>query len=320
MAVLEKGKVAGAHQLSGAVMNPSAIRELFPDDDSWPHYGEVEGERVYFMLNQEARDPAEARCRRRSATTATTSSRSPSSTAGWPRRPRRRARTSCPRPSAQKLLVEDGVVRRRPHRRQGPRQGGRREGQLRARLRRHRQGDRARRGLLGPPDRRRAEGPRPRGEGPAGVGARRQGGVGGRAAARQGHPHARLAAAPAGQVQGVRRLVDLRHEPRGRGPNASRSASSSGSTGPTRGSRPTTCCRSSSCTRSCARSSRAASAWAGARRRSPRAATGRCPRCTRPAWSICGDAGGMVNVPRAEGHPLRDQVRDARGGDDLPRS
>ena len=32
------------------------------------------------------------------------------------------------------------------------------------------------------------------------------------------------------------------------------------------------------------RSSRAASAWRGARRRSPRAATGRCPRCTRPAW------------------------------------
>ena len=44
VAVLEKGKVAGAHQLSGAVMNPSAIRELFPDDDSWPSYGEVEGE------------------------------------------------------------------------------------------------------------------------------------------------------------------------------------------------------------------------------------------------------------------------------------
>src|SRR3954466_10929022 len=41
VAVLEKGKVAGAHQLSGAVMNPSAIRELLPADDSWPHYGEV---------------------------------------------------------------------------------------------------------------------------------------------------------------------------------------------------------------------------------------------------------------------------------------
>src|SRR5919201_6896033 len=30
VAVLEKGKVAGAHQLSGAVMNPSAIRALLP--------------------------------------------------------------------------------------------------------------------------------------------------------------------------------------------------------------------------------------------------------------------------------------------------
>jgi len=51
VAVIEKGKVAGAHQLSGAVMNPGAIRELFPDDDSWPDYGPVEGETVYFMVN-----------------------------------------------------------------------------------------------------------------------------------------------------------------------------------------------------------------------------------------------------------------------------
>ena len=57
VAVLEKGKVAGAHQLSGAVMNPSAIRELFPDDDSWPHYGEVGGERVYFMPNKKRAIP-----------------------------------------------------------------------------------------------------------------------------------------------------------------------------------------------------------------------------------------------------------------------
>src|SRR6266545_5432373 len=52
VAVLEKGKVAGAHQLSGAVMNPTSIRELFPEDDSWPHYGEVHGEAVHFMLNR----------------------------------------------------------------------------------------------------------------------------------------------------------------------------------------------------------------------------------------------------------------------------
>src|ERR671926_162246 len=52
VAVIEKGKVAGAHQLSGAVMNPVSITQLFPDDDSWPHYGPVEGESVYFMLNR----------------------------------------------------------------------------------------------------------------------------------------------------------------------------------------------------------------------------------------------------------------------------
>ena len=57
VAVVEKGKVAGAHQLSGAVMNPSAIRELFPDDESWPHYGEVKGERVYFMPNKKRAIP-----------------------------------------------------------------------------------------------------------------------------------------------------------------------------------------------------------------------------------------------------------------------
>jgi electron-transferring-flavoprotein dehydrogenase len=52
VAVLEKGKVAGAHQLSGGVMNPGPIRELLPDDQDWPHYGEVSGEAVYFMANR----------------------------------------------------------------------------------------------------------------------------------------------------------------------------------------------------------------------------------------------------------------------------
>src|SRR3954465_12486200 len=52
VAVLEKGKVAGAHQLSGAVMNPSSIQQLFPEmgPEDWPNYGEVKDERVYFTL------------------------------------------------------------------------------------------------------------------------------------------------------------------------------------------------------------------------------------------------------------------------------
>src|SRR5919112_3893492 len=57
VAVIEKGKVAGAHQLSGAVMNPLSIRELFPEDDSWPHYGPVSKETVYFMLNRKRAVP-----------------------------------------------------------------------------------------------------------------------------------------------------------------------------------------------------------------------------------------------------------------------
>ena len=54
VAVIEKGRVAGAHQLSGGVMNPSAIRELLPDDDSWPHFGEVKNETVYFCTKRRA--------------------------------------------------------------------------------------------------------------------------------------------------------------------------------------------------------------------------------------------------------------------------
>lgn len=57
VAVIEKGRVAGAHQLSGGVMNPSAIRELLPDDDSWPHWGEVSKETVYFMPNRKRAVP-----------------------------------------------------------------------------------------------------------------------------------------------------------------------------------------------------------------------------------------------------------------------
>src|SRR3954466_11138730 len=53
VAVVEKGKACGAHNLSGAIMRPSAMKELFPDVDpsDWPTYGEVPGEAVYGMLS-----------------------------------------------------------------------------------------------------------------------------------------------------------------------------------------------------------------------------------------------------------------------------
>jgi electron-transferring-flavoprotein dehydrogenase len=53
VAVIEKGKACGAHNLSGAMMRPSGLQELFPDLDpsDWPTYGTVERDSVYWMLS-----------------------------------------------------------------------------------------------------------------------------------------------------------------------------------------------------------------------------------------------------------------------------
>ncbi len=55
MAVLEKGKEIGSHALSGAVLDPRALRELFPDD--WrqaPLEGEVEREHLLWLTERRA--------------------------------------------------------------------------------------------------------------------------------------------------------------------------------------------------------------------------------------------------------------------------
>jgi electron-transferring-flavoprotein dehydrogenase len=52
VAVLEKGKQPGSHLLSGAVVNPRALRRLFRERkriDEMPFYGPVDGEAVYFL-------------------------------------------------------------------------------------------------------------------------------------------------------------------------------------------------------------------------------------------------------------------------------
>src|SRR5215218_3214357 len=56
VAVIEKGKVTGAHLLSGANMRPSAMRELFPDLDpsEWPVYQEVTKDAVYLLTKRRA--------------------------------------------------------------------------------------------------------------------------------------------------------------------------------------------------------------------------------------------------------------------------
>ncbi len=51
VAVADKGKTAGSHLLSGAVMRPGPLKALFPDtaDEDFPTYGAVTGEAVYLM-------------------------------------------------------------------------------------------------------------------------------------------------------------------------------------------------------------------------------------------------------------------------------
>ena len=55
VALVEKGRNAGSHLMSGAVMRPSAMRELLPDvkPEDWPFsHGQVEKDAVYFMTKR----------------------------------------------------------------------------------------------------------------------------------------------------------------------------------------------------------------------------------------------------------------------------
>jgi electron-transferring-flavoprotein dehydrogenase len=54
VAVIEKGKACGAHNLSGAMMRPSGLKELFGDLDpsEWPTYGTIDKDSVYWMLSE----------------------------------------------------------------------------------------------------------------------------------------------------------------------------------------------------------------------------------------------------------------------------
>jgi electron-transferring-flavoprotein dehydrogenase len=57
VAVLEKGKQPGSHLLSGAVVNPRALRRLFGEGlrmEDLPSYGPVHGESVYVLTKRSA--------------------------------------------------------------------------------------------------------------------------------------------------------------------------------------------------------------------------------------------------------------------------
>ena len=93
VAVIEKAKTCGGHNLSGAVMRPAPLQELFPDvsREDWRKegfaFGEVTKEAVYMLPS--GKSPPGSRPRRRSRTTATRSSPSPrwrASSSAWPRR------------------------------------------------------------------------------------------------------------------------------------------------------------------------------------------------------------------------------------------
>jgi electron-transferring-flavoprotein dehydrogenase len=59
VAVVEKAKACGAHNLSGATMRPSGLQELFPDLEpkDWPTYGQVRKDAVYWMLGPSSAVP-----------------------------------------------------------------------------------------------------------------------------------------------------------------------------------------------------------------------------------------------------------------------
>ncbi|MGZ4339994.1 MAG: NAD(P)/FAD-dependent oxidoreductase, partial [Gaiellaceae bacterium] len=57
VALLEKGKQPGSHLLSGAVVDPRALRRLFGDRlrmDELPSFGPVHGESVYVLTRRAA--------------------------------------------------------------------------------------------------------------------------------------------------------------------------------------------------------------------------------------------------------------------------
>src|SRR3954453_18496737 len=59
VALVEKGKGPGSPLLSGAMMRPSAMKELFPDvpEEEWPTYGTVKKDTAYLLPNSKRAIP-----------------------------------------------------------------------------------------------------------------------------------------------------------------------------------------------------------------------------------------------------------------------
>jgi electron-transferring-flavoprotein dehydrogenase len=111
VALVEKGKATGSHLLSGAMMDPSALRTLFPDTDEseWPTYGTVDKDSVYLLTKRRAiplkPTPPPFRNHGNHVTSVAQLGR-------WLGEKAEEAGVYIlPETAASKLLVEDGVVR-----------------------------------------------------------------------------------------------------------------------------------------------------------------------------------------------------------------
>ncbi len=202
VAVIEKAKTCGGHNLSGAVMRPGPAAGAVPGPDprglaqgalrvrrGHPGVDLHAAQRAHEGLGADVRGAELQEPRQRG--------RLRLGARPLPAGARRGGRRL--HPHRDRRVAADRRAwarRRRSLGRQGPRQGGGGARKLRAGHRHRRQGDGARRGLLGPSHRRRDQAVRPR-RPPraAGLGARRQGAVEGSQAARSRDPHARAVAA-----------------------------------------------------------------------------------------------------------------------------
>ncbi len=111
VAVIEKGKQAGSHLLSGAVVNPRSLRRLFRGSrniEEMPFYGRVDHESVYFLTpKRAARIPAPPTMRNEGNYVA-----SLAQLARWlTSEAEAGGATILPETSATRLLVGDGRVR-----------------------------------------------------------------------------------------------------------------------------------------------------------------------------------------------------------------
>ena len=156
VAVLDKGKQAGSHLLSGAVVNPRALRRLFKGRkriEEMPFYGPVEHESVYFLTKNNAlRIPAPPTMKNEGNYVA-----SLSRLGRWlAEQAEEGGAMLLPETAAEKLLVSDGRARGVRTGDKGRGRDGRAARQLRAGRGPGREGHRPRRRDAGTSDGRRA--------------------------------------------------------------------------------------------------------------------------------------------------------------------